>query len=1121
MILYQIQTKYRDEARPRSGMLRGREFQMKDSYSFDTHRRGAGRVLPRCTARRTSRSSSGSAWTTASSPPSRAPWAARPPRSSSPPPRPARTPSSTARPATTRRTPRRSPSPSPPLASADHPAIEELDTPDTPTIETLAEHLGVPASATLKNLLVKVDGEIVAVGVPGDREVDLGKLGEHLAPAEVELVTAEDFVGPPRPRTRLCRPAEAWPARPSATSPTRASPPAPRGSPARTSRTSTRGTSSAAGTSRSTTTSTWSSSRRATPARTAAPASSSTGPSRSATSSSSAASTPTPSSSTCWARTASPPGVTMGSYGIGVSRAVAALAEQTADEQGPVLAPRDRPGRRPRRRGGQGPPDRARPRCRGEARRGRRCGSWSTTGPGVSPGVKFTDAELIGVPQHPGRRPRRQGRAGRAEGPPHRRARGADGRGGRRPPRGATDVRARAGCRRGPRGTARGGRHSQPANSSSSSPSSRSSAAQMRARRTPRLGTASSPAAVPGPPPGNRRACARAGGSPTAAPDEATRSSQPVPYQPGQVVRALADQRVGARPPATAHDRRPPASTLPCRKSPCSSTTSGGSASSCSRASSAASTSGHAASGVGGPQQRTAACRVLADRTATVDSKPCPAAGGATHSRRPRRPPPASPSPPAATAATPRRAAAPAAAHRPDAERSSRTAPRPSQCASAARSLSARSESRTGTERAASARRACRRAAAPAPPDCSGPRARPPAPAFSSHRSSVRSNSVGQPVEPVLTGLADRSPACPCCERASAQAAAAVRRVQKPCGEVVLSQRWFGRWSSTGFHTAGQRTVRASRTWSHRARAIHSGTEPRMRRARRAQGRLRRCPASAPPAPPPRAAPPRPRAARHPRWPVRDPRTRRPPGPPAPPPAAPPRPRPAPGRAARRRRRRPPVAAQVPHLARQRVPAGAVRVVRRRASFRRCLVDPAADDAVAVHGRMLGGQRGLHCVDQLPHAPSPSSSPCPFAQQVRVRGAGRGDRGQQPGQLRRRLQQRRGTRLGRTALGGGQRGQRSLLVSWHGGLAAAVRPSRESRRAPGGRLALLTAGRRALRHAARSRRATGASRPASPECAAAVAVVALQQFPALLRGRRCRSRELGASDLRGVRTVRL
>src|ERR671916_798207 len=35
VVLYQIQTKYRDEERPRAGILRGREFLMKDSYSFD------------------------------------------------------------------------------------------------------------------------------------------------------------------------------------------------------------------------------------------------------------------------------------------------------------------------------------------------------------------------------------------------------------------------------------------------------------------------------------------------------------------------------------------------------------------------------------------------------------------------------------------------------------------------------------------------------------------------------------------------------------------------------------------------------------------------------------------------------------------------------------------------------------------------------------------------------------------------------------------------------------------------------------------------------------------------------------------------------------------------------
>ena len=46
LALYQIQTKYRDEARPRAGILRGREFIMKDSYSFDLSDEGLERVLP-------------------------------------------------------------------------------------------------------------------------------------------------------------------------------------------------------------------------------------------------------------------------------------------------------------------------------------------------------------------------------------------------------------------------------------------------------------------------------------------------------------------------------------------------------------------------------------------------------------------------------------------------------------------------------------------------------------------------------------------------------------------------------------------------------------------------------------------------------------------------------------------------------------------------------------------------------------------------------------------------------------------------------------------------------------------------------------------------------------------
>ncbi|MEU0634405.1 proline--tRNA ligase [Streptomyces sp. NPDC005989] len=192
VILYQIQTKYRDEARPRAGVLRGREFQMKDSYSFDTtdeglaeayqlHRAAYIRIFERLgldhrivSAISGAMGGSASEEFLAPAPAGEDTFVDCPDCDYA-----ANTEAVTYK-----------------AVAADgsaHGPVEELDTPDTPTIESLAALLGVEASATLKNLLVKVDGEIVAVGVPGDREVDLGKLGEHLAPAVVELVTAEDF----------------------------------------------------------------------------------------------------------------------------------------------------------------------------------------------------------------------------------------------------------------------------------------------------------------------------------------------------------------------------------------------------------------------------------------------------------------------------------------------------------------------------------------------------------------------------------------------------------------------------------------------------------------------------------------------------------------------------------------------------------------------------------------------------------------------------------------------------------------------------------------------------------------------------------------------------------------
>ncbi|MCX5404277.1 proline--tRNA ligase [Streptomyces sp. NBC_00335] len=195
VMLYQIQTKYRDEARPRSGVLRGREFQMKDSYSFDVsdeglaesyrlHREAYVRIFERLGLDHRVVSAVSGAMGGSASEEFLAPAPAGEDTF-------ADCPSCGYAANTEAVTFALAP------AEGEHGPLEEIPTPDTPTIETLAAHLGVPASATLKNLLVKVDGEITAVGVPGDREVDLGKLGEHLAPAVVELVTAEDFTGRP------------------------------------------------------------------------------------------------------------------------------------------------------------------------------------------------------------------------------------------------------------------------------------------------------------------------------------------------------------------------------------------------------------------------------------------------------------------------------------------------------------------------------------------------------------------------------------------------------------------------------------------------------------------------------------------------------------------------------------------------------------------------------------------------------------------------------------------------------------------------------------------------------------------------------------------------------------
>jgi prolyl-tRNA synthetase len=208
--LYQIQTKYRDEARPRAGLLRGREFVMKDSYSFDiddeglaksyaAHRDAYIKIFDRLgfeyvIVQAMSGAMGGSASeeflaiaengedTFVRSPGG---YAANVEAVQATPP--------------------------PPLPYHDAPAAHVEDTPDTPTIETLVDlsNTRFPrtdrpwrASDTLKNVVLmisEVDGSRhpLVIGLPGDREVDMKRLAAQLVPAEPEPFGEEDFAAHP------------------------------------------------------------------------------------------------------------------------------------------------------------------------------------------------------------------------------------------------------------------------------------------------------------------------------------------------------------------------------------------------------------------------------------------------------------------------------------------------------------------------------------------------------------------------------------------------------------------------------------------------------------------------------------------------------------------------------------------------------------------------------------------------------------------------------------------------------------------------------------------------------------------------------------------------------------
>ncbi len=204
VLLYQIQTKYRDEARPRSGLLRGREFLMKDSYSFDLddealarsyhlHRDAYIEIFDRLgldyrivSAVSGAMGGSKSEEFLAPSPVgedtfvfcSNCDYAAN-----------------------TEAVQVRAPEP---VATAvDHPPMRVLHTPDAPGITALVAHLGehhglaVDASQLLKNIIFKADGTPIVVVVPGDREVDEERLAAALAPAKIEPFEEDDFAAAP------------------------------------------------------------------------------------------------------------------------------------------------------------------------------------------------------------------------------------------------------------------------------------------------------------------------------------------------------------------------------------------------------------------------------------------------------------------------------------------------------------------------------------------------------------------------------------------------------------------------------------------------------------------------------------------------------------------------------------------------------------------------------------------------------------------------------------------------------------------------------------------------------------------------------------------------------------
>lgn len=210
LALYQIQTKYRDEARPRAGILRGREFVMKDAYSFDVDDAGLEasyqrqrEAYQRIFARLGMEVVIVSAMSGAMGGSRSEEFLMPTPIGEDTFVRSAGGYAANVEAVTT-------PAPDA-LPFDDVPPAHVEDTPDTPTIATLVDHANAhlpradrpwTAADTLKNVVVVLehpDGEreVVAIGLPGDREVDLKRLEASLSPATVATAADADFARHP------------------------------------------------------------------------------------------------------------------------------------------------------------------------------------------------------------------------------------------------------------------------------------------------------------------------------------------------------------------------------------------------------------------------------------------------------------------------------------------------------------------------------------------------------------------------------------------------------------------------------------------------------------------------------------------------------------------------------------------------------------------------------------------------------------------------------------------------------------------------------------------------------------------------------------------------------------